>query len=80
MINYLTKEGLERLKQELDYLKKVKRKEITKDLGETAAFGDLTENAAYQQAKEEQSFLEGRIIIEVKTPSGKIKYKIIRID
>lgn len=62
MENYLTKEGLEKLKKELDYSKKVGRKEIARRLRETASFGDLTENAAYQQAKEEQAFLEGKIL------------------
>jgi transcription elongation factor GreA len=59
---YLTPEGLRKLKKELDYLKKVKRKEIAKRLKETASFGDLSENAAYQEAKEAQAFLEGKIL------------------
>jgi len=62
MDKYLTKEGLEKLKKELDCLKTIKRKEIAQSLGETASFGDLTENAAYQGAKEDQAFLEGKIL------------------
>lgn len=62
MEKYLTKEGLEKLKKELDYLKTVKRREIAKVLKEAISFGDLTENAAYQQAKETQAFLEGKIL------------------
>lgn len=60
--NYLTKEGLEKLKAELNYLKTVKRKEIAKRLKHAASFGDLSENAAYHEAKETQAFLEGRIL------------------
>jgi len=47
MEKYLTKEGLEKLKKELEYLKKVKRKEIAERLKETASQGELTENFAY---------------------------------
>jgi len=59
---YLTPEGFEKFKKELEYLKTVKRKEIAERLKETVSLGDLTENAAYQETKEAQSFLEGRIL------------------
>jgi len=62
MPKYLTKESLEKFKKELDYLKTEKRKEIAEKLKVAISFGDLSENAAYHQAKEEQSFLEGRIL------------------
>lgn len=62
MENYLTKESLEKFKKELDYLKTEKRKEIGEKLKVAISFGDLSENAAYHQTKEEQSFLEGRIL------------------
>jgi len=62
MKKYLTRESLEKLKKELDYLRTEKRKEIGEKLKVAISFGDLSENAAYQQAKEEQSFLEGRIL------------------
>jgi transcription elongation factor GreA len=62
MSKYLTKEDLEKIKKELDYLKKVKRKEIAQRLKETSSMGDLTENFAYQEAKEAQGFLEGKIL------------------
>jgi len=62
MEKYLTKEDLEKIKKELDYLKKIKRKEIAQRLKETSSMGDLTENSAYQEAKEAQGFLEGRIL------------------
>ncbi len=61
MKNYLTKEGLEKLKKDLDYLKTVKRKEIAKNLKHAVSFGDLKENAAYDEAKEAQGFAEGKI-------------------
>ena len=61
-MKYLTKEDLEKIKKELEYLKRVKRKEIAQRLKETSAMGDLTENSAYQEAKDAQGFLEGRIL------------------
>lgn len=57
----ITKEGLEKIKEELNILKKEKRKEISKKIKHAAAFGDLSENAAYTEAKEEQAFVEGKI-------------------
>jgi len=62
MAKYLTPEDLKKIKEELDYLKKVKRKEIAQRLKETASAGDLTENSAYQEAKDAQGFLEGKIL------------------
>lgn len=61
MANYLTPEGLAKLKRELYHLRITKRKEIAARLKHAASFGDLAENAAYQEAKEAQGFLEGRI-------------------
>lgn len=62
MEKYLTPEGLKQLKKELQYLKNVKRKEIAEKLAKSIAFGDLSENSEYQESKEAQSFLEGKII------------------
>ncbi len=62
-----TKQGLEKLKKELDYLKNVKQKEITQQLKKAAGFGDFSENAAYDQAKEAKAFLRGRILELEKT-------------
>ncbi|MFH1841156.1 MAG: transcription elongation factor GreA [Candidatus Nealsonbacteria bacterium] len=62
MEKYITREGLEKLKKELDYLKNVKRKEISKKLETCLSFGDLSENSEYFEAKEAQGFLEGRIL------------------
>lgn len=57
----LTEEGLEKLKQELEYLKTQKRHEVAQRLKEAIAQGDLSENAEYDAAKDEQAFVEGRI-------------------
>ncbi len=58
---YITKEGLENLKKELKELKTVKRKEIANRIQEAKELGDLSENAEYSEAKNEQAFSEGRI-------------------
>lgn len=58
---YLTSEGLEELKQELDYLKLEKRPEVIVALKEARALGDLSENAEYDAAREEQAVVENRI-------------------
>ena len=60
--NYLTPEGLKRFKKELAYLKNIKRKEIAQRLKKAISFGDLSENAAYAEAKDAQAFLEGKIL------------------
>ena len=61
-INYLTAEAYKKLKEELEYLRKVKRKEIAQRVQEAKELGDLSENADYQKAKEDQAALESRII------------------
>ncbi|RKY34165.1 MAG: transcription elongation factor GreA [Candidatus Omnitrophota bacterium] len=58
---YLTKEGYEKLFQELEYLKKVKRKELSKRIEEARSLGDISENAEYDSAKEAQLNLEKKI-------------------
>ena len=58
---YLTPEGREELREELDELVSVKRPALAERLRKAIAQGDLSENADYHTAKEEQSFLEGRI-------------------
>ena len=62
MDNQLTKEGLEKLKEELEHLMVVKRKEVAEKLNYAISFGDLSENAAYDDARNEQSFVEARIL------------------
>ena len=57
----VTKEGLEKLQQELEYLKTVKRKEVTEAIRVALSFGDLTENSEYDEAKTEQAKTEARV-------------------
>jgi transcription elongation factor GreA len=57
----LTEEGLKKLHDELRVLKEERRKEVIERIQEAVAHGDLSENADYAQAKEEQAFIEGRI-------------------
>ncbi len=58
----LTAEGLHKLEEELEYLKVVKRKEIAERIKQAKDFGDLMENSEYEDAKNEQAFVEGRIL------------------
>jgi len=62
MSEYFSEEGLEKLKNELEELKTAKRHEIAARLEHAKSLGDLSENAEYQEAKEEQSLLESRIV------------------
>lgn len=57
-----TQEGLDNLKRELDELKNVRRKEVADRIKSAKEFGDLSENAEYQEAKEQQAYVEGRVI------------------
>ncbi|HEY7517854.1 MAG TPA: transcription elongation factor GreA [Methylomirabilota bacterium] len=57
----MTRAGFERLRDELDRLKRIERPAIIKAIAEARAHGDLSENAEYHAAREKQSFLEGRI-------------------
>jgi transcription elongation factor GreA len=57
----MTREGHNRLKEELDRLKRVERPAITRAIAEARAHGDLSENAEYHAAREKQSFVEARI-------------------
>src|ERR1041385_3483952 len=57
----LTEEGLKKLQDELKVLKEERRHEVIERIQEAVSHGDLSENADYAQAKEEQAFIEGRI-------------------
>jgi transcription elongation factor GreA len=57
----LTEEGLKKLEQELDYLKRVRRREVATRIRDALDFGDISENSEYDDAKNEQAFVEGRI-------------------
>ena len=69
----MTVQGAEQLRQELDNLKKVERPRIIAAIAEARAHGDLSENAEYHAAKEQQSFVEGRIAeVEAKLSSAQV--------
>jgi transcription elongation factor GreA len=79
----LTKEGLTRLKAEYEHLVGTKRKEVTARIAKAREYGDISENSEYDTAREEQSFVEGRIleleeilhhakVIEPKGPTGAV--------
>ena len=58
---YLTQEGLQKVKEELEYLRTTRRKEVAQMIAEAKAEGDISENAGYDEAKTQQGFLEGKI-------------------
>ncbi len=60
-VDYLTDAGRERLEKELHHLRTVRRVEVAERIREAKAEGDISENAGYEDAKHEQSFVEGRI-------------------
>lgn len=69
----VTKEGLKKLKEELEILKTVRRQEVAQRLKEAISYGDLSENSEYEEAKNEQAFVEGRILeLEQKIKNAKI--------
>lgn len=69
----MTVEGARKLEEELNNLKKVERPRIIQAIAEARAHGDLSENAEYHAAKEQQSFIEGRIAeVESKLSSAQI--------
>ncbi len=59
--NFLTKEGFQKLQEELEYLRTTKRMAVAARLHEAMEGGELIENAEYEAAKNEQAFVEGRI-------------------
>jgi transcription elongation factor GreA len=61
-VHFVTKEGLEKLKAELDMLMNVRKKEIAQRLQEAISYGDLSENTEYEIAKSDQAMLEIRIV------------------
>jgi len=58
---YISRDGLEKLRRELDEMVAVRRPEIAQRIHDAKEHGDLTENAEYEDAKNEQAFVEGRI-------------------
>lgn len=69
---YLTKAGFEQLQKELQYLKFEKKREVAARIERAKELGDLSENAEYQDAKEEMAFLEGKIM-EMENISSRAK-------
>ncbi|EKD63136.1 MAG: hypothetical protein ACD_51C00333G0007 [uncultured bacterium] len=59
---YVTREGLKELEDELENLKTARRREVAQRLKEAISYGDLSENSEYEEAKNEQAFVEGRIL------------------
>ncbi len=58
----LTSDGLKKLEDELDELKTVHRREVNERIRQAKEFGDISENAEYEDAKQEQAFVEGRVL------------------
>jgi transcription elongation factor GreA len=58
----LTREGLRKLEEEQENLKAVKRREVAERIKQAIEFGDISENSEYEDAKNEQAFIEGRIL------------------
>lgn len=69
----LTYDGLKKLEEELDYLKSVKRREIAEKIKQALAFGDISENSEYDEAKNEQANVEMRILqVEAMLKNAKV--------
>lgn len=72
-VTYLTKEGLKKLREELDNLMNVERPAISKQIGEAIEKGDISENAEYDAAKDAQGMLEAKIaVIQNKIANARI--------
>ncbi|MGL4607880.1 MAG: transcription elongation factor GreA [Eubacteriaceae bacterium] len=72
----ITEEGLRNIKKELEYLKTVKRHEVADRIKTAREFGDLSENAEYDEAKNEQGFVEGKI----SELEHKLKIAVVIVD
>ena len=68
----ITPEGLEKLKEEIEFLSTTKRREVAARIKEAREFGDISENAEYDDAKNEQALLEARI--------AQLEEKLRRVD
>ena len=78
---YLTQEGYEKLVNELEYLKTVKRRQLSKAVGEARSHGDISENAEYDAAKDAQAYNEKQIIeLEDKLAGARILDKDMPSD
>jgi len=71
--NFMTQEGLDRLKERLNFLKVEKRKEVAEKIAEARSYGDLSENSEYDLAREEQAMVENEIFeLEEKLKTAEI--------
>ena len=77
---YLTEAGLQEMKKELDFLKLEKRPEVIAALKDARALGDLSENAEYDAARNEQAHVEGRIAELEKMIENAIVIKDVKTD
>ncbi len=72
-VYYVTEEGLEALKKELEYYKTVRREEVKEKIKVARGFGDLSENSEYDEAKNDQAIVEARIAdLEVMLKNAKV--------
>ena len=79
--SFLTREGFEKLQEELEYLRTQRRQEIAQRLHEAMEGGELIENAEYEAAKNEQAFVEGRIKeLEILLATARIVDEIPAVD
>lgn len=69
---YLTQEGYEKLRAELEYLRSIRRRELSREIGEARAHGDISENAEYDAAKEAQGLNEKKISV-LEDKLGRVK-------
>src|ERR1700722_13262204 len=80
-IFYMTREGLEKLQEEVKYLRTVRRPEIARAIAEAREKGDLSENAEYHAAKEEQGHLEAKLSeMETKLASARVMDENMVVD
>ncbi len=81
MSNILTAQGLERLKKEIKEIKEVKLKDVAQRIKDAKDFGDLSENAEYQEARNEQAYLYGKLLeMEDKVKNAKLISKKDKAD
>jgi len=78
---YLTRQGHQKLQEELEYLRTVKRQEVAQRLHEAMEGGELIEDAEYEAAKNEQAFVEGRIQeLEILLANARVISETHRVD
>ena len=76
----LTEEGLKKLEDELDYLRSEKRQQVAERLKVAISYGDISENSEYDDAKNEQAFVEGRILTLEKIENKLVYMKLNKFN